>query len=117
MANYASFQFARKMDYKVHQLDVTATATVKTGTPTYNGLFDNPVIVTDPAAATTVTIPDGDYVGQTLMIVLESNDNSQTLTVTCTTGTDYSTSTAGQFTLMVWTGATAGWAKVAGTMT
>lgn len=113
---YSNYQHARRMDYKLHDLTVTATATVKTGTPTYDGLFDNPVIVDDPAANTTVTIPDGDYVGQTLFIVMNGNASSKTLTVTCTTGTDYSTSTSGQWTLMVWTGSVAGWAKVAGNM-
>lgn len=117
MSNFASHQFTRKADYKLHELTVTATATVKTGTPTYDGLFDNPVVVDDPAADVTLTIPDGDYVGQTLMVAFNGNTSSKTLTVTCTTGTDYTTTTSGQYTLMVWTGSVAGWAKVSGTMT
>ena len=113
----ANFQHLRRQDYELHAQTVSSTYTVRTGTPAYNGLFDNPVIVSDPAAAITLTIPDGDYVGQELMIVFESNGSSQTLTVTTTTGTDYSSSTAGQWTLIRWTGATSGWLKVAGTFT
>ncbi len=115
--SYANVQHALRMDMKLHELTVTATATVKTGTPTYDGLFDNPVVVDDPADDVTLTIPDGDYVGQTLMVAFNGNTNSKTLTVTCTTGTDYTTTTSGQYTLMVWTGSVAGWAKVSGTMT
>lgn len=114
---YSNYQHARRMDYNLHKLTMTATGTVKTGTPTYDGLFDNPIVVANPAADVTVTIPDGDYIGQTLFIALNGNASSKTLTVTCTTGTDYSTSTSGQWTLMVWTGSVAGWAKVAGNMT
>jgi len=115
--SYSNFQHARRMDYTLHDKTITATATVKTGRPADDGLFDNPILVVNPAANTTVTIPDGDYVGQTLFIVLNGNASSVTLTVTCTTGTDYTTTTSGQWTLMVWTGSVAGWAKVAGNMT
>ena len=115
--SFSNYQFMRKQDYELHAKTFTATGTVRTGTATYNGLFDNPVIVSDPAADVTLTIPDGEYVGQELVIVFESNDNSKTLTVTATTGTDYSSTTAGQWTKICWTGATSGWLKIAGTFT
>lgn len=106
----------RAQSYKANSKTVTATYTARVGSVANHFAYDNPIIVVNPAADVTVTIPDGYYVGQTLYIVLNGNTSSKTLTVTCTTGTDYSTSTSGQWTLMVWTGAVAGWAKCAGTM-
>jgi hypothetical protein len=116
MANYASFQFANKEDFILHRKVVTGTYTVKTGTAAYNGLFDNPVDIVNPGASFTLTIPDGAYIGQMLLVTFNGNGSSATVTVTTTTGTDYSTATTGQFTLIVWTGAVSGWLKVAGTM-
>lgn len=113
----SNWNLMRRFDMELHAKTFTATGTVRTGRADDKGLFDNPVIVSDPAADTTLTIPDGSYVGQMLMIVFESNDDSKTLTVTATTGTDYSSTTAGQWTLICWTGATSGWLKVAGTFT
>ncbi len=113
----ANWQYMRKQDYELHAKTITGTYTARTGTSTYNGLFDNPIIIDDPAADFTLTVPDGEYVGQELMIVLESNASSVTVTVTATTGTDYTLATAGYWVLVRWTGATAGWLKVAGTTT
>ena len=116
----ANIQHMLRQDMKLHAKTVTATYTAKVGTSVSTGevgTFDNPILVVNPAADVTVTIPDGAYEGQLLFIALNGNTSSKTLTVTCTTGTDYTTTTSGQYTLMVWTGSVAGWAKVSGTMT
>jgi hypothetical protein len=116
--SYANFQHERKMDYILHEVNPTGDYTAKVGTAAYkDGLFDNPIVYSDPAADATLTVPDGAYVGQTLMITLESNEDSKTLTITTTTGTDFTMATAGYHVLIVWTGATSGWVKVAGTTT
>lgn len=112
-----NFEFRRGQSAVANTRTITATATARTGRVADNFVFDNPIIVDDPAADVTLTIPDGSYVGQLLLVNLTGNASSKTLTVTCTTGTDYSTSTDGQYTLMIWSGATAGWAKVSGNMT
>ena len=115
-----NFQHLRRQDYELHQKDVTATCTVRTGTPTYTGLIDNPVVVQDPAAATTITVPDGDYIGQTLLITTYSNDDSSTVTISVSHHVTsdpetFTISTVDQWLLLVWTGTE--WGTVAGDAT
>jgi hypothetical protein len=117
--SYSNFQFARKQDYELHKTTVDATYTVKTGTATYKGLFDNPVVIDGPAAAVTLTVPDGEYIGQTLMISSQ-DPNSQTITVSVTHHVTsdpetFTMSTADQWLLLMWTGTE--WATVAGDAT
>jgi hypothetical protein len=114
--SYANMQQARKMDYKLHQLTVTGTVTVRTGTADYNGLFDNPVVIDGPAATTTITVPDGEYIGQT--VLLSSQDpNSQTINVSVSHHVTsdpetFTMSTADQWLLLIWTGTE--WATLGG---
>jgi hypothetical protein len=110
----ANFQHERKADYELHSTTVTGTHTVKTGTATYNGIFENPVLITNPAAAFTLTVPDGAYVGQELYVLLTSNSESKTVTITSTTGDDNTLDTAGDFVKYEWFGSTTGWQKVHG---
>lgn len=76
-----NFQFERKRNYELKQKTVTATDTVRTGTSTYNGVIDNPIDVASPAADFTLTVPDGDYIGQTLFIVMSANASSKECSV------------------------------------
>src|SRR4030042_1015714 len=116
----ANLQFMRKQDYQLRHVDVTGTCTVKTGTATYNGLFDNPVVVTSPAATTTITVPDGQYVGQTLLLTNYVNASSSTINLSVThhitsDPETFTMSTVDQWLLLIWTGTE--WATVAGDAT
>jgi hypothetical protein len=95
------------MDYKLHHITLTATHTVKTGTADYNGEFENPVIVSVPTATTVVTVPDGEYVGQTLFITCP-DANSQTVTASVshhvTSDPEIFTFTSGLVLLLIWNG-------------
>ena len=117
--SYANFQFARKEDYELHKKVVAATYTVRTGTATYKGLFDNPVEINGPAAEVTITVPDGEYIGQT--VLLSSQDpNSQTINVSVSHHVTsdpetFTMSTADQWLLLIWTGTE--WATLGGDAT
>jgi hypothetical protein len=112
--SFANFQHARSLDYTLHEKSVTAAYTVKTGTPTYDGLIDNPINIADPAADFTLTVPDGQYLGQELVVVLTSNASSATVTITTTTGDDNTLDTAGDFAVYQWMGSVSGWQRVHG---
>ena len=116
----ANFQDERKSDYELHAKTVTGTYTVRTGTPTYDGLIDNPVDVDDPAANFTLTVPDGAYIGQELVIVMSSDANSKTCSISVT---HHETSDPEVFTMdaadeyikLLWTGTE--WVTISGTVT
>ena len=114
-----NWQRQQKADYELHTLTVTGTVTVKTGTSTYNGLVDNPVVVDGPAATTTITVPDGDFVGQTVLISSQ-DPNSQTINISVTHHVTsdpetFTASTADQWLLLIWTGTE--WATLGGDAT
>lgn len=116
----ANFQFKRMQDYKLHQLDVTKTCTVRTGTATYDMNIDNPVVVKSPAATTTITVPDGAYIGQTLLLSDYVNASSSAINISVTHHVTsdpetFTMSTVDQWLLLVWTGTE--WATVAGDAT
>jgi hypothetical protein len=96
---------------------VTKTCTIRVGSADDDFAIDHPVDVVNPAANTTITIPNGAQIGQELLVTFNGNSASKTLALTTTTGTDFSSSTSGQFTKMVWTGSVGGWKKLAGDMT
>ena len=59
---------------------VTSTYTVRTGRTADGHIVDNPVDVADAAASFTLTVPDGEVMGQLLLIVMSSNAS----TIDCT---------------------------------
>jgi len=117
MSSPANFFYHQLSALDNNKRTVTKTCTIRVGSADDGFAIDQPVDVVNPAADTTVTVPDGVQIGQELLVTFNGNSASKTLTLTCTTGTDYSSSTSGQWTKMVWTGSVAGWAKVAGNMT
>jgi hypothetical protein len=114
----ANAQFEWLKDLDLHKKVVTATYTVRTGTPTYDGLIDNPVDVDDPAADFTLTVPDGSKMGQMLLIVMSSNGSSKECSASIS---HHETSdpeilylnAADEYILLVWTGTE--WATVSTT--
>jgi len=88
---------------------VTGTYTVRTGRVTDKFHVDNPVVVTDPAADFTITVPDGKEIGQQLLLVMSSNTSSKTATISVThhDGGDAGTTSldaADEHILFLWTG-------------
>jgi len=69
---------------KQRKKTVTGTYTARTGRPTDSFVLDHPIDIADPAADFTLTIPDGVAMGQELLIVMSSNDDSKTATISFT---------------------------------
>jgi len=112
MSNPTNFQFTHNRSRASQEKLITASATIRTGRVTDSFAFDNPVVVTDPEDDVTITVPDGQEIGQRLNILFTSDDNSKTVTVTTTTGDDGSLTAAGDFVALEWFGATSGWQKL-----
>jgi len=77
----ANHQFEKIQALKLNKKVVTSTYTVRTGRSVDGHIIDNPVDIADPTAAFTLTVPDGEVMGQELLIVMSSNSSSVECTV------------------------------------
>jgi hypothetical protein len=109
-----NFQVNRNRAYQLNKKTISATYTVRVGASSDQFVMDNPIVVDDPSDDFTITVPDAVEIGQTWMVVLESNTNSKTVTITTTTGDDNTLDTEGDFALYVWAGDTSGWQQITG---
>lgn len=114
-----NFEFERQRNFKKNAKTVTGTYTIRTG-KTQNGVVDNPVLFTDLADDITVTLGDGAYIGQEIMIVMTSNTNSKTATVNVlkhetSNPEDRIHNAADEYSFMIWTGTE--WVNIAKTST
>ena len=90
------------------------TYTAKTGRTTDGFLFDLVIRVnTDSESSMTITLPDGVYYGQTCTVIMETLGGSAKVDVSTTSGDDATQmSAAGGYSVLMWHGATLGWAQV-----
>lgn len=120
MGSPGNAQYNLLRAYDLNKKVVTETCTLRVGTDSNFFLIDNPAIVKDPAAATTITVPDGVFVGQEVYIANMSNSEGSVLTVSVSTHYTSSPETftitnEGQNLLLRWDGER--WATVGGTAT
>lgn len=99
---------------------VATTYTIRTGRVTDGLQIDNPIDVTDPAANFTLTLPSGYKMGQQQLVVMSSNSDSKTcsLSVTNHETSDpevFTLDAADEYWLGVWTGTE--WATISTTAT
>jgi len=98
----------------------TKTLTTATATVTYtakvdadafmNGHVERVIeVVTTSGNDMVITVPDGAYSGQLLLISFLTEGNDETVTVTTTTGTDYSLTAANDYCSLEWINANVGW--------
>lgn len=104
---------ARDMNAKL----VIATCTVKVGSDDNLFMIDNPVLVSDPAADVTITVPNGVKKGQQVYLACKTNSGSKVITISVTTHYTSSPETftitnEGQNLLLMWDGER--WATVGG---
>jgi len=100
----------RKKAHDINEVTVTGTSTVRVGRTTDGHKFDTVVNITDPSANFTLTVPDGVYECQILLVNLTSNTSSVTVTLSGTTGSfDGTLDTAGDYILGMWINSTVGW--------
>lgn len=95
------------------------TYTAKTGRAADDFVIDRVIrVITGATFNLAVTVPNGVYYGQTLLVLFEVEGSAETVDVTTTTGDDATQMTAaGGYWLGMWHGATIGWATIAGSAT
>lgn len=91
------------------------TYTAKTGRAADDFVIDRVIRVTTGATFNlTITVPNGVYYGQELLVIFEVEGSAETVDVTTTTGDDATQMTAaGGYSLLQWQGSTLGWVELA----
>jgi len=104
----------RKKAFKLREKDINSAYTVRVGSVSDNFVCDRVVTITDPSANFDITVPDGVYRGQRLLICLASNTNNKKATVGTTGGT-YKLQYANMYVSLEWVNAsgTGGWVSLA----
>jgi hypothetical protein len=95
------------------------TYTAKTGRPADNFQIDKVIRVTTASTySLTVSVPDGTYYGQTLLVLFEVEGGTETVDVNTVTGDNATQMTAaGGYWYGMWHGSTIGWATISGSAT
>lgn len=95
----------------LNEVNITNTYTVRVGLPGDSFIIDTSVMceTTSANGNYTVTVPNGVSVGQWVAIVFETETSDQTVTVTCTTGPDYSLTAVNDYVMLHWLGSVVGW--------
>lgn len=104
----------------LHTKEITSSSTVttytiRTGGHTYNFIEDAVVeITTGDGCDLAVTLPDGTYLGQKILIKLVTDGGNSTVTVTASTGSDGDSTlnTAEHYMYVMWLGGTTGWVAI-----
>jgi len=115
-----NWEFERKANFDLKKRTITGTATVRTGRTADSGIIDVVIDIVDPEDNFTLTVPDGTYMGQQLLIVMSSNANSKTASVSFS---HHETSdpevlihdAADEYTFVIWTGTE--WATISNSST
>ena len=122
----ASENFLARDDYgqsqRVKQFTTASgaiTYTAKTGRAADDFVVDRVIRVTTAATySLTITVPNGVYFGQTLLVLFEVEGSAETVDVTTNTGDDATQMTAaGGYWLGMWAGSTIGWMTISGSAT
>jgi hypothetical protein len=104
-----NWELEKKRNYELKKKRVSAAYTIKTGLSSHNGILDNPVCVYNPADDIAITLPDGSYIGQEVLVVVEANTSDKDATLTVTTSANASEDVitleaAGEYIKLLWNG-------------
>jgi hypothetical protein len=115
----ANFFNTEKRAVELRTVDLTTsssltTYTAKTGRVTDNFVMDRVINVTTTSGnSMTITVPDGVYPGQLLLVSFVTEGSAETVDVSTTTGDDATQMTDdGGYWLGIWTDSVNGWATL-----
>lgn len=105
-----NFQTERKRNFELKAKRVDEDHTIKTGTGTYHGIIENPVCVYNPSDDIALTLPNGSYIGQEQLVVVESNDDTKDAVLTVSSSANSSEDVitledVGEYIKLLWNGA------------
>ena len=91
-----------------------STYTARVGSTSNDYIADKVINVVTTAGGNdlTITVPNGQYGGQRLLINLVTLGDDETVTITTTTGDDAVLDTVGDYIALEWTNSTSGWQTV-----
>lgn len=117
------FTEARAFDMRTKSLTTSSTLTTyiaKTGTVATTGLKDGSGVIDRVIKVTTtsgnnitITVPNGLYAGQQLLIVFESEGNDETVTLTPDSGSLTNLTEEGGYSSLEWINSSVGWVALA----
>jgi len=114
----------RAFEQRTHAITTSATVTTYTArvgsSNTNNFIVDRVINVTTAAGCDiTVTLPDGIYEGQRILVNFVTDGGTSTVTVTATTGSagDSTMADAGMYMSLEWVNSTVGWIVLAESVT
>ena len=105
----------RRKAFKLRTKNITTSAslttyTTKVGGPSDDFIEDRVIkVTTTDGNDITITVSDGLYEGQKVLIIFQTEGNNETVTVTTTTGSDYSLTAVNDYCFLEWFNAAAGW--------
>jgi len=110
----------RRGAYDLRRKEINTTYTVRLGGASDNFITDAVIDIKDPAANFTVTLGSGTYIGQEIVVVMSSDANSKTGTLSVTNHETsdpetFTHSAADEYTLLIWTGTE--WATISNSST
>ena len=124
MASAGNFFETERKAYDLRTKQFTTSSGVITYTARVGGASDNFIVdrvirvTTGSTFSLTITVPDGKYYGQRLLVIFEVEGGTETITTTTTTGDNGTSLTAaGGYNILMWHGSTLGWALIASSAT
>jgi len=113
--NPSNYSETKRKAFKLRTKAITTSATLityttKVGSSSDNFIEDRVIKVTTSSGNNlTITVTDGIYEGQRILLIFQSEGNDETVTVTTTTGSDYSMTAENDYCYLEWANATTGW--------
>lgn len=109
----------RRKAFDLRTKDINATYTTRAGGSGDNFIEDRVITITDPAASFTLSVADGTYDGQELLIFLSSNASAVTVTLQEEPGSPAENTAlagtvedAGMYWMLMWANAITGWVSI-----
>ena len=105
----------RKQAYDLRTKTITnlSTYTVKVGSPSDNFVVDAVLKIVTTASGNdlTLTVPNGEYSGQRLLLIFDTQGDDETVTVSVTTGDTVTFDAADEWVELMWIDNSIGWKK------
>ena len=108
----------RRKAFKLRTKSITTSASLTTYSTRVGGASDNFIedrvikVTTTSGNSITITVSNGIYEGQKVLIIFQAEGSNETVTVTPTTGSANNLTATPGYTLLEWSNATTGWVEI-----
>jgi len=108
----------RRKAFKLRTKEITTSATLTTYTTRVGGPADDFVVdrvikvTTTDGNDITITVSNGLYEGQKILIIFQAEGNNETVTITPTTGAATNLTATPGYSYLEWSNVTTGWVEI-----